>query len=381
MKKIFFYAFALFFGLSSCGDKSEKITLDRYTEEEWDVLTKTLNLPEELYDYSSQMPAHFSNSGGFVLPNQNDVATLGRVLFYDKKLSANNTVSCASCHSQADAFADKKNFSEGFAGEKTKRNAFALGTVANFEVSYGFNSGNRLFWDERAFSIEEQCQLTISDPIEMGMDLNNLSSKLQQEEYYRILFKKAFHVEQIDNHLVFNALAQFIKGFNTTNTRFDEGLNTTLDITIDFPNFSALENQGKSLYVQNCSSCHGSNHITTITPIANNGLEMNYTDKGIGALTQIESDEGVFKVPLLRNVALTAPYMHDGRFQTLEDVLNHYSTTIVQHNNLHPFLRDNNGNVKKMNFSQTEKNALIAFLNTLTDDNFTKDKRFSDPFK
>jgi cytochrome c peroxidase len=383
MKKntTYFLLFGLLITIAACQDKTERTELNRYTDQEWEVLSKVVDLPEQTYDYGVEFPQHFQNFGGGNLFVDADMATLGRVLFYDKKLSKNNKVSCASCHTQADAFADKVAFSDGFEGVKTKRNAFALGTVPNFEASYGgFGGQSHLFWDERAVTIEQQCEMTISDPIEMGMDLADLTEKLKQEEYYRILFRKAFKTEEIQQHLVLAALGQFIRSFSTTNTKFDEGMNGAMDFTANFSNFTTQENAGKALFNANCESCHGGTQFIPNIPTANNGLESNYLDKGIGAITNNSFDNGVFKVPLLRNVALTAPYMHDGRFTTLEQVMNHYSSSVVNHTNLHQNLKSG-GQPRRMNFTEVEKQALVAFLNTFTDNEFTTDIRFSDPFK
>lgn len=383
MKKNITYLllFGLLISIAACQDKAERTELNRYTDQEWEVLSKILDLPEQTYDYNVEFPSHFQNFGGGELFVDADMATLGRVLFYDKKLSKNNKVSCASCHTQADAFADKVAFSDGFEGVKTKRNAFALGTVPNFEASYGgFGGQSHLFWDERAFTIEQQCEMTISDPIEMGMDLDDLATKLGQEEHYRILFRKAFKTDVIQKELVLAALSQFIRSFNTIQTKFDEGMNNTMNFTADFPNFTAQENLGKALFATNCESCHGGTQFIPNIPTANNGLAVNYTDNGIGAITGNSFDNGVFKVPLLRNVALTAPYMHDGSLATLDDVINHYSNGIANHTNLHLNLKAGNTPVR-MNFTNAEKQALIAFLNTFTDEAFRVDIRFSDPFK
>lgn len=367
--------------IAACQDKVERTELNRYTDQEWEVLSEVLDLPEQTYDYSVTFPQHFQNFGGGNLFVDADMATLGRVLFYDKKLSKNNKVSCASCHTQADAFSDKVAFSDGFEGVKTKRNAFALGTVPNFEASYGgFGGQSHLFWDERAVTIEQQCEMTIADPIEMGMDLADLVEKLKQEEYYRILFRKAFKTEEIEQHLVLAALSQFIRSFNTVQTKFDEGMNNTMNFNADFPNFTAQENLGKTLFSANCESCHGNTQFIPNLPTANNGLATVYADNGIGAITNNSFDNGVFKVPLLRNVALTAPYMHDGSFATLDAVLNHYSNGIANHTNLHFNLKNGNTPIR-MNFTDAEKQALIAFLNTFTDEEFTTDVRFSNPFK
>ena len=385
MRKLTTYTLflSLIIFISACQDKTDVTDLSRYSDDEWKVLKEVLDIPEDPYNYNVALPSHFMNSTGQnELVVDADMATLGRVLFYDPILSVNNTVSCASCHTQADAFSDKVAFSDGFDGEKTKRNSFALGTVPNVEVSYGGFSQNLFFWDHRAGSVEEQCEMTISDPIEMGMDLSTLSDKLQQEEHYRILFKKAFKQEDINNDLIFSAIAQFLRSFDNDNTKFDTELMSAGDnVHQTFAGFTARENLGKTLYNNNCASCHGSNHITAGTIVANNGLSLNYTDKGLGDLhSNSEHLNGVFKVPLLRNVALTAPYMHDGSIATLEAVIDHYSNNIANHTNLHHNLKSS-GQARQFNFSNDEKLALVAYLQTLTDEEFITAVRYSDPFK
>ena len=169
----------------SCEDEIERVDLPRYTAEEYAAISNVLNLPEIPVNYDVSFPRHINNFGngtGVSIPIQKDMATLGRVLFYDKQLSVNNAVSCASCHHQENAFADPVDFSDGFEQVKTLRNAFALGTVASMDASYGggFNiSSSNFFWDNRAFTIEQQCEMTIQDPIEMGMSLEDLPAKLQ----------------------------------------------------------------------------------------------------------------------------------------------------------------------------------------------------------
>lgn len=381
MKKINVYIsfFILAIFISACGDESEIKQLPHYSDEEWTVLSEVLELPNEPYDYNVEFPSHFMSFGGSNINVDKNMATLGRVLFYDPILSKNNTTSCASCHTQADAFSDKVAKSDGFEGDKTKRNSFALGTVPNVSLYYGTGQ-SRFFWDHRAGTVEEQCEMTISDPIEMGMNLDDLPAKLQQEEYYRILFKKAFQQDKIDNRLAFAAITQFLNSFNNTNTKFDNELETVTNPSNDFPGFTAQENAGKAIFNDNCASCHSKSHVFIGTSVANNGLQMNYNDKGIGELSNNSYEESVFKVPLLRNVALTAPYMHDGRFASLEEVIEHYSTGIEFHQNLHSDLRDGN-TPKRMNFTETEKANLIAYLNTLTDNSFIHDAKYSDPFK
>lgn len=368
----------------SCEDEVSTTDLPRYTDTEYAAISQALDLPNIPFNYDLTFPDHINNLGNRAIPMSRDMATLGRVLFYDKKLSQNNEVSCASCHDQSRAFADPVDFSEGFEGVKTLRNAFALGTVASMDASYdggfGFSESN-LFWDNRATSIEQQCQMTITDPIEMGMSLEDLPAKLASDPHYTVLFDKAFHGQEIAPFQVLSALSQFVRSMSSTNTKFDQGLANFTQPTENFNNFTAEENRGKALFMNNCSSCHGDTQVRTFRGTASNGLDVQAVDKGIGEISGAQTDMGVFKVPTLRNVALTGPYMHDGRFETLSEVVDHYSTNIKSHANLSEQLRNNNGTPRNMNFSTQDKADLLSFFNTLTDNTFIQDVRFSDPFK
>jgi cytochrome c peroxidase len=378
----------LAFVLSSCIADDVKISTSHYTAEEIQTLQKYLDLPETRDEYTVQIAEHMLKSGAQA-PFINDAkATLGRVLFYDTKLSKTNETSCASCHKQSLAFSDDKALSDGINGQKTKRNSLPLASVANFSSSYdgggpSFSGGIGFFWDERASTISEQSSLTIQDDIEMGMDMDELAVKLSQEEYYKILFRKAYGEEIISPNLILDAIQEFVNSFVSTQSPFDEGLNrmNSVDVFSDFSNFSAQENMGKRLFVENCSSCHAADMSTaTAINMANNGLDAVYEDNGLGARTFNEADNGVFKVPFLRNIELTYPYMHDGRFNTLEEVVEHYSTGIKAHPNLSDQLKDVYGNPRRFNFTAEEKAALVAFLKTVTDDNFVQQGRFADPF-
>ena len=372
--------------LSSCLKDEEVSYTQTYSPSEYAVLRQTLNLPEEQINYRFQLPPHMAGAAAPVIHNAK--ATLGRVLFYDKQLSRTQTVSCASCHKQELAFSDDKAFSEGFDGSLTRRNSLALATAANFVSSYegGSSFGNvagiGFFWDERASSISEQSHLTIEDEVEMGMKMSDLVARIWGQEHYQILFSKAFGDAHIDGNRITEALQEFLNAFVSTNSRFDEGLNRTRDPFTDFSNYSQLENRGKSLFMANCSSCHGTDMSSPVfISMANNGLDQIYTDNGLGEQTLSPSDNGVFKIPFLRNIALTAPYMHDGRFTTLEEVVDHYSQGIQSHPNLDHRLRAPNGAPVRFNFSNADKAALVAFLKSLTDQEFITDHRFSDPFQ
>jgi cytochrome c peroxidase len=351
-------------------------------------------LPAQLYDYvntDKNMPAYirnYLNANPDVdnMPASNPItnagATLGRVLFYDKRLSVNNTIACASCHHQDKSFTDGVAFSKGFNGGHTRRNSMSVLNLRYFKAK-------KMFWDLRAESLETQVLMPITDPIEMGMpSLNALVAKLNSVSYYPGLFKKAFGSEEINTDRMSKALAQFLRSIVSFNSKYDQGLSN------NFANFSAQEKAGLLRVQQlNCVECHSD--LSTVNPRqnptflvvensgmntgngANNGLELNYTDNGIGEKTGQAKDMGTFKMPALRNVELTAPYMHDGRFATLEKVMNHYQNGVKNHPN-----RGIQFPAGGYTFiTNDEKAAIIAFLKTLTDRSVTTDVKFSDPFK
>lgn len=377
--------------LTSCVSDQVDVETRYYSAEEYEALQATLNLPEEVDDYSQGLQSNNAltvNNNGLPLTLSNMKATLGRVLFYDTQLSRNNTVSCASCHKQELAFSDDKAFSVGFEGGLTHRNSIPLAASANFVTSYeGGNSfaafpGSNLgfLWDERAATIHEQSAMAIEDPVEMGMNLDELAVKLSGKPHYRILFKKAFGDDQITPDNITLALQEFLNAFASVNSKFDKGLQQHGDPIASFQQFSPIENMGKALFLTHCASCHGRDMTNPAMRTANNGLDVQSADPGVGGVTQQAADMGVFKVPFLRNIALTAPYMHDGRFETLEQVVEHYSNGIQGHPNLHPFLK-NGSQPRRFNFTTQQKAALVAFLETLTDDSQIRQTRFSNPFK
>lgn len=366
---------------------------------------KTPTLPHEMFDYESvDIPADvlssFGNSfeGDFVegdgffditcgcfvstsspsMKISNAGATLGRVLFYDKQLSLNNTVSCGSCHHQELAFADGLAKSAGFEGRRTSRNAMAI-------VNAGLN--NNLFWDSRVQSTESLISEPIQNHIEMGMeDLVALSSKLSKLEYYPNLFKNAFGDEAINEERIADAMSQFLNSMVSFDSKFDRESNN------NFAGFSTLEKAGMELFTSQrlqCQGCHSSKMFSApdapfqpyggpaenggpdTRGTANIGLEMDYEDEG--------RFQGQFKIPTLRNIALTGPYMHDGRFASLREVIDHYDKNIVPHPNLDSKFMQN-GQTQRLNLTELEKTALLAFLGTLTDESFISDPKFSDPF-
>lgn len=387
LSKITFFCCFVFI-LSSCLKDDVEVDRYYYSDEEFALIQNSnLDLPRDLIDYKVNLPTHMKNMG-VTSPNiSNSKAALGRVLFYDKKLSKNNSVSCASCHKQELAFSDDVALSEGFDGELTLRNSLPLASTVNFKSSYDGGSGSfgrsaLFFWDERASTIEEQSSLTIEDNIEMGMDLDELTVRLNEDPVYQLLFRKAYGDETATKQRILNAISQFVNSFVSVDSKFDQGMARHHSEFTEFNNFTESENRGKALFVENCSSCHGSDHTRLQETTANNGLDAVYEDHGVGGITGFTGDVGKFKVPFLRNVELTAPYMHDGRFTTLEEVVEHYSTGIKLSDNLDFRLRDfdNFEDAKRMNFTTEQKEDLVAFLKTLTDYTFTADTKFSDPF-
>ncbi|PPK88381.1 cytochrome c peroxidase [Neolewinella xylanilytica] len=371
-----------------------------FTAEELAVLNQELTLGNVTFEREVALPDHIAiNTAGqstlAMDPADLTKALLGRVLFYDTQLSATGETSCATCHKQELAFGDDLAFSKGINGGHTKRNSIALASVPSFatEVSgYGETStdGNSFtegsvafFWDERAATIKEQSTLTIQDRVEMGRDLNELADDLKRQEMYRILSRKAFGSENLTGDRITLALEKFCATISSMDSPFDDLMDAAFGFVGAPPleAFSEDELHGQQLFNDNCSSCHGTNLTQPFVAIANNGLDRISADAGVGEHRGSAFD-GVFKVPFLRNVALTAPYMHDGRFATLREVVDHYSEGIQDHGNLHFNLRENfNGAPRKMNFTEADKQALIAFLELTTDRSVLVDASLSDPFR
>ncbi len=352
------------------------------------VLDDCLELPEEYFNYAAiQLPAHLQLPGLAAqdnTPADNPVtdagATLGRVLFYDKKLSITNTVSCADCHKQEIAFTDDSQFSQGFQGGFTGRNSMSL-------VMARYYPNGHFFWDERASTLEDQILIPIEDPVEMGEDLDDLVNELQGVAYYPDLFQAAFGDPEVTSDRIARAVSQFIRSMVSYQSKYDQGRALAPPgppEDIPFPNFTEQENRGKKIFFSdklgNCAACHGTETFTAPGP-RNNGLQMEYADPGIGGVTGNPNQVGLFKVPSLRNVALTAPYMHDGRFDGLLQVVAHYDHGVVAHPNLSPPLIDEaTGQPRQLMLSNDDRLALVAFLHTLTDTAFITDERWSDPF-
>jgi cytochrome c peroxidase len=370
--------------LYSCTDSSAIVQENAANDQR--IMALKLVLPATPYNYANQqLPVHLNNpqiQGQINTPPNNpitnDGATLGRVLFYDKNLSVNNSIACAGCHKQANAFSDPVAFSTGFAGGKTTRNSMSL-------INARYYPNGRFFWDERAQNAEAQASMPIVHPVEMGLTMDSVVKKLRKIDYYPGLFSKAFGSNQIDSARIVRALAQFVRSVISYRTKYDAGRAVLPPNanpgTTPFQNFSAAENEGKALFFgpAQCARCHGTETFTA--PVAkNNGLDIVSADRGVGAITNNPQQNAFFKAPSLRSIELSAPYMHDGRFTTLEQVIEHYNSGVKNAATLAPELRNPNGTPRRLNLTQQQKNSLLAFLKTLTDTGINTDAKFSDPF-
>lgn len=344
-------------------------------------------------------------------PTTEEGAELGRYLFYDVRLSENRTISCASCHKQQHAFSDPRKISRGLFGEQTNRHSMAL---FNMQFSGSFN------WDGSSETLEEQMLEPIRDPIEMHMTPEEVAVRLRETERYPPMFAAAFGSEEINPERISFALAQFCRTLVSYNSEYDQAYRQYPDMLNNYDTaqyrqlYQAQKAQGatgmltpKEYYGlelfrihpdytdqlnpvrgADCMHCHENasglftTNTTLLNEFANNGLQSEFPeDKGREEVTGKRSDRGKFKIPTLRNIGFTAPYMHDGRFETLAEVIEHYD----QHVQPGPHQNDHmvtTGNVRpgKLDLTEKEKEALLAFLKTLNDTSFTENSEFSNPF-
>jgi cytochrome c peroxidase len=293
---------------------------------------------------------------------------LGRKLFFDPILSADGSQACASCHIPASGFTENNQFSVGIDGIFGNRNSMALFNVAwNFIDTY--------FWDGRARGLEGQAFGPVVNPIEMHNTWPNAAASLQADEEYPALFEAAFGTSIIDSTLVTRAIAQFERTLISGNSKFDKYLREEI-------NLSPAEFRGLELFMTeagDCFHCHGNpgNPLWTDNDFHNNGLDLMPADPGLAAVTGNPADHGKFKTPSLRNLVYTAPYMHDGRFATLDEVLDHYSTGVKVSPTTDPLMQFAfQGGVQ---LAPEEKADLKAFLLTLTDEEFITNPDFQAP--
>lgn len=280
---------------------------------------------------------------------------LGRKLFYDPRLSRDNSTSCGSCHQAFAAFAHAEHdLSHGVDGLLGNRNSPPI---------FNMNWHTSFFWDGGVNHLESQPINPIQNPVEMDENLPNIIAKISTDEKYRQMFKDAWGDETINSQRIFKSISQFMGAMVSANSKYDQYKRGVVMLTQE-------EQSGLTVFNNNCATCHKAPLFSDFS-YRNNGLKPStINDSGRAHITREARDMYKFKVPSLRNLKYTAPYMHDGRIKTLEQVLNHYATGIHQSSTLDPLLQ--NG----IQLSVQQRSDLLAFLNTLNDESFIKDKRF-----
>ena len=291
---------------------------------------------------------------------------LGKKLFFDPVLSANNTQACADCHSPQHSFSDPDKFSDGIDGLLGNRNSMPL-----FNLAWNFDE--RFFWDGRVFSLEHQAFEPVTNPIEMHNTWQKVVSDLQKTAEYPPMFQAAFGSSTIDSTLITKAIAQFERTLISGNSKFDQYLLGEVFLTTEELNgINVFMDETKG----DCFHCHGNpnNPLWTDNIFHNNGLDSEFTDLGLGKVTGDPADNGKFKTPSLRNLAFTAPYMHDGRFATLDEVIDHYSEGLQNSATIDPLMKKvDQGGVQ---LSPQDKADLKAFLLSLSDPSFINNPDF-----
>lgn len=330
----------------------------------------------QLTPYQLEVPSHFPAMN---IPSDNPLSEegveLGKKLFYDTRLSLDNTISCASCHDQQHAFSDPERFSKGVNGTPGRRNAMAL-------INLGWQ--NFFFWDGKAGTLEEQILFPVPDPVEMHQEWPETIEKLWKDKYYKEQFEMVFRSKVFDKYMVSKAIAQFLRTLISGSSKYDvmykiqNGLSLnsaeqTVQIT---PEEWAGFDLFNSMNGADCVHCH-TGPFMQVQGYRNNGLDDHFADRGREEITGNSNDKGKFKTPTLRNIAFTAPYMHDGRFATLDEVIEHYSSGIKQSATIDPMMEfSHQGGV---HLTSEEKQYLKAFLLTLSDYQFIHNQKFKNP--
>ena len=356
MAKWVLYSVILIFICFSCSNESVEVN-------DYIPTPSPLQIPQ-LFENNILSPIIPANN-----PQTFEGVTLGKKLFFDPILSADNTQACADCHAPENAFSDADRFSDGIDGIFGNRNSMPLFNLA-------WNYDEKFFWDGRVFSLEHQAFQPVTDPIEMHNTWVQVEQKLQSDPEYPTLFNQAFGTTVIDSTLVTKAIAQFERTLISFNSRFDKHLLGELTLTNEeLGGFKVFMDETKG----DCFHCHGSdkNPLWTDNIFHNNGLDATITDLGLGKVTGDPADNGKFKSPSLRNLAFTAPYMHDGRFATLDEVINHYSEGLNNSPTIDPLMKKvSSGGV---GLSIQDKTNLKAFLLSLSDYEFISNPAFQNP--
>lgn len=345
MKRLL-YTLAIFSMFSCSKDDGEYIELNKDLE-----VNIPANFPPIAYDLSANPPTE----KGF---------ELGKKLFYDGNLSANGFISCGFCHEQRFAFTHHGHqFSHGIDDKEGIRNAPAIQNMAFLK---------EFAWDGATAHLDLFPIIPITNEVEMGETMSSVLNKLKGDSDYQYLFAEAFENGEVNNENFLKALSQFMVMMISADSKYDKHVRGEAG-----GNFTEIESQGLAVFENKCARCHATD-LFTDNNFRNNGLppNPNINDLGRAEVSGSAADNYKFKVPSLRNVAVTAPYMHDGRFGSLESVLNFYSHGVQDSETLDPQLKQNNS--LGIELSEEDKTALIAFLNTLTDDNFLNDERFAE---
>ncbi len=325
--------------------------------------------------YILKVPSHFPKPQ---IPSDNPMTEegvlLGRILFYDKQLSQNNTISCGSCHSPNKSFSDSTAFSFGVTGAQGTRNSMPLFNLAWQKF---------FFWDGRTQSLEEQILEPVPNPIEMHLSWQEAIERLNQSLEYRNAFYRAFGVRNFDKTHVSKAIAQFLRTLISGASKYDviykysnslplSSSEQTIWNTVTSEELAGFD-LFKSLNGADCFHCHNG-PLMQVQKFSNNGLDASFLDLGYGLISGNSNDNGKFKVPSLRNIGYTAPYMHDGRFSTIEEVIDHYSTGISLSPTIDPLIEF--GAQGGVQLDQQEKDLIKAFLETLNDPSFVTNPDF-----
>ena len=337
--------------------------------------------PEELAVYDTS--AYILNTSYFPeapIPEDNlltqQKVELGKMLFYEPMLSKDATQNCADCHLQLDGFSDTRRFSEGVEGLEGKRQAMVI-----FNMAWHNNS---FFWDGRAKTLREQSLMPIQDPLEMNETLENVVAKLEESKIYKDQFIRAFGDDEISSERMGLAMEQFMMTLLSLNSKYDQFLLGTASL-------SESETRGKDLFFTEfdptgqqkggeCFHCHAGVNFTN-NQYMNNGLdyEADFADDGYSSVTENPADRAKFKVPSLRNITVTAPYMHDGRFETLNQVLEHYNRHVKASSTIDEAMQYNLDPGLQLN--EQDISDLKAFLLTLTDESFLNNPEYASPFE
>lgn len=380
--------------LSSCTKQKESISLDNHYQAIKTTFGSAID-PNNVLNYANQgKPAYINKNNAMNFVMSDAKATLGRVLFYDTKLSIDNTISCASCHKQAFAFGDNDAPSKGVSDGLTGRHSMRL-------INVRFATEQKFFWDERAANLEFQTTQPIQDHLEMGFSgvngrpsFGDLITKMNDFYYYQELFQWVYGSSEISEVKIQESLSHFIRSIQSFDSKYDEGRVMVNNDNQPFPNFTQQENQGKNLFLAppifnangertggglGCNGCHNAPEFDIAPNSGNNGI--------IGRLNAPGNDLNNTRSPSLRDLLNpngnpNTGMMHTGELKTIQEVLNHYGniTIAAGNNNLDPRLRPN-GNGQKLNLTQNEIESVVAFLKTLTGKKVYTDVRWSNPFQ